>query len=145
MLQFMLTAHRNLSYILHCFGVLLFEANTETGAKTRWNWIWMVFNTYLQTFRWEICCKKEHMINCLIFLISERVPFPFKMGEESQMILLHQVHEKDSKQHWTAHYVWVLFHKLNLGKQTNKQKEQWLKINLLQLFFIYIFSLFTTK
>lgn len=37
MLQFRLTAHRNVPYILHCFGVPLSEANTEAGAKTSLN------------------------------------------------------------------------------------------------------------
>lgn len=27
--------------------------------KQVWIWIWAVFKTYLQTFRWEVCCRKE--------------------------------------------------------------------------------------
>lgn len=37
MLQFGLTTHKNVPYILHCFGVPLSEANTEAGVKTSLN------------------------------------------------------------------------------------------------------------
>jgi len=37
MLQFRFTAHGNVPYILHCFGVPLSEANTEAGAETSLN------------------------------------------------------------------------------------------------------------
>lgn len=62
MLQFRLTVHGNISYILHCFGVLLSEANTEAGNKTNLNLNLSSFKSLPTDFQMRGLLYKRKMI-----------------------------------------------------------------------------------
>lgn len=50
-------------------------------SKQVWIWIWAVFKAYLQTFRWEVCCKKESMIKKINIWKSWNSAFSFQKEE----------------------------------------------------------------
>lgn len=59
--------------VLMCYWLKQIQ---KLEAKQVWIWIWAVFKTYLHTFRWEVCCRKEQKIKKLIHVITDDLPAP---------------------------------------------------------------------